>query len=85
MSKFSIAALVIAVLFSLPAMAGDDRSPNFTPRQMAHCVMHRVKDTPSESYKTAIKACKSEFDAAASADKGAQTAMNNPDSVEATK
>jgi hypothetical protein len=77
MSKISIAALTIAVMFSLSAAAGDDiTSPNFTPRQMAHCVMHRVKDSPSESYKAAIKACKAEFDAAASNERDAQTAMN---------
>jgi hypothetical protein len=77
MSKISIAALMIAVTSSLPAAAGDTRTPNFTPRQMAHCVMHRVKDAPGESYKAAIKACKEEFDSAASNERDAQTVMNN--------
>jgi ABC-type transporter MlaC component len=77
MSKISIAALTIAVMFSLSAAAGDAANPNFTPRQMAHCVMHRVKDSPSESYKAAIRACKEEFDSAASNERDAQTAMNN--------
>jgi hypothetical protein len=79
MSKISMVAPAIAVMFSLPAAADDARSPNFTPRQMAHCVMHRVKDSPGESYKTAIKACKAEFDSAASNEGDAQTAMNNAD------
>jgi hypothetical protein len=85
MSKISIAALMIAVMFSLSAAAGDARSPNFTPRQMAHCVMHRVKDSPSESYKAAIKACKEEFDSAASNGRDAQTAMNNADPAGSAK
>jgi hypothetical protein len=84
MKTISIAALVIGVLVALPAVATDDRGQNFTPRQMAHCVMHRVKDAPSESYKTAIKACKDQFDAAASNGKLTQTAMA-VDSAEAAK
>jgi hypothetical protein len=75
MKTISIAALVIGVLVALPAVAGDEHDQNFTPRQMAHCVMHRVKDAPGESYKTAIKACKNQFDAAASSEKLTQTAM----------
>jgi hypothetical protein len=83
MSKISITALAVAVLFSLPAVAGDARSLNFTPRQMAHCVMHRVKDSPSESYKNAYRACKDQFDASAANDKENQTAMNNADAAAA--
>jgi hypothetical protein len=79
MSTVSMAALTIAVMFSVSAVAGDIRSPSFTPRQMAHCVMHRVKDSPSESYKAAIKACKEELDSAASNARDAQTVMNNVD------
>jgi hypothetical protein len=76
MNKIAIAALIFAVLASLPTYAGDDRNPGLTPRQMAHCVMQRVKDSPGESYKTAIKTCRSALDAAASNEKGTQTAMN---------
>ena len=84
MKTFSIAALLIGLLVALPAVAGDDPGLNFTPRQMAHCVMHRVKDAPSESYKAAIKACKDQFDAAASSGKLTQTAMT-VDPAEAAK
>jgi hypothetical protein len=69
MNKLSIAVLTIAVLFALPAIAGDDRSPNYTPRQLAHCVMARAKASPNESYKVAFKACREQLDT--------QTAMNN--------
>jgi hypothetical protein len=69
MKKLSIAVLTIAVLFALPAIAGDDRSPNYTPRQLAHCVMARTKASPNESYKVAFKACREQLDT--------QTAMNN--------
>jgi hypothetical protein len=75
MKTISIAALVIGVLGALPAVASDEHGQNFTQRQMAHCVMHRVKDVPNESYKMAIKACKDQFDASASSDKLTQTAM----------
>ena len=69
MKKSSIVVLTIAVLFALPAIAGDDRSPNYTPRQLAHCVMARAKASPNESYKVAFKACREQLDT--------QTAMNS--------
>jgi hypothetical protein len=69
MNKLSIAVLTIPVVFALPAAAGDDRSPNYTPRQLAHCVMARAKASPNESYKAAFKACREQLDT--------QTAMNN--------
>jgi hypothetical protein len=69
MNKLSIAVLTITVLFALPAIAGDVRSPSYTPRQLAHCVMARAKASPSESYKVAFKACREQLDT--------QTAMNN--------
>jgi len=75
MKASSIAALLIGLPVALPAAAGDDPGQNFTPRQMAHCVMHRVKDAPHESYKSAITACKHQFDADASDEKLTQTAM----------
>jgi hypothetical protein len=69
MTKLSIAVLTIAVLFALPAIAADDRSPNYTPRQLAHCVMARTKASPNESYKVAFKACREQLNT--------ETAMNN--------
>jgi hypothetical protein len=69
MNKLSIAVLTIAVLFALPAIAGGERGPNYTPRQLAHCVMARAKASPNESYKVAFKACREQLDT--------QTAMNS--------
>jgi hypothetical protein len=78
MNKLSIAVLTIAaVLFALPAIAGDDRSPNYTPRQLAHCVMARAKASPNESYKVAFKACREQLDT--------QTTMANVADAEPVK
>jgi hypothetical protein len=85
MCKTSITGLTLAVLFfSLPAAAGDDKSPNFTPRQMAHCMMARVKVSPTETYKAAFKACRAQFESA-SGETGTQTAMNNANSANSPK
>jgi hypothetical protein len=58
------AAIVVAISLaaSAPAFSGDSNSPAFTPRQMAHCVMKRVRAKTEESYRDAYKACKSQFD-----------------------
>jgi hypothetical protein len=77
MNKLSIAVLTVAALFALPAIAGDDRSPSYTPRQLAHCVMARAKASPNESYKVAFKACREQLDT--------QTAMNNVADAEPAK
>jgi hypothetical protein len=77
MKKLSIAVLTIAVLFALPAIAGDDRGPNYTPRQLAHCVMARAKASPNESYKVAFKACREQLDT--------RTAMNSVAAAEPVK
>jgi hypothetical protein len=57
-------AIVVAVslVASAPAFAGDATSPAFTPRQMAHCMMRRLRANSTESYREAFKACKSQFD-----------------------
>jgi hypothetical protein len=75
MSNISWTALTLSLLVTLPAAADDSKSANPTSRQMAHCVMARVKTTPSESYKVAFKACRDQFGAAN--DARTQTAMNN--------
>jgi hypothetical protein len=77
MNKLSIAVLTIALLFALPAVAGDVRSPSYTPRQLAHCVMARAKATPNESYKVAFKVCREQL--------STQTAMNNVAETEPVK
>jgi hypothetical protein len=57
-------AIVVAVslLTSAPAFAEDSNSPAFTPRQMAHCLMKRLRANSAESYRDAFKACKSQFE-----------------------
>ena len=65
---------VISLAASGPVFAGDSDSPVFTPRQMAHCMMKRLRANTAESYRDAYKACKSQFDSARS-DRAADTAM----------
>jgi hypothetical protein len=84
MSKISIAVLTVALLFALPAVAGDDRGPNYTPRQLAHCVMARAKVSPNESYKVAFKACREQLETIAIGAK-TQTVMDNVDTPNEVK
>jgi hypothetical protein len=88
MSKVSIVVLTVALLFALPAVAGDDRGPdrgpNYTPRQLAHCVMARAKVSPNESYKVAFKVCRQQLETVAS-DAKTQTVMDNVDTANEAK
>jgi surface antigen len=84
MSKISIAVLTVALLFALPAVAGDDRGRNYTPRQLAHCVMARAKVSPNESYKVAFKACREQLETVAN-DAKTQTVMDNVDTANEAK
>ncbi len=77
MTKLSIAVLTIAVVFAVPAIAGAAISPNYTPRQLAHCVMSRAKASPNESYKVAFKACREQLNS--------QTALNSVADAEPVK
>ena len=70
---FSI-AIAIGLVASAPALAGDLTSPAFTPRQMAHCMMKRLRENTAESYRAAFKTCKSQFEAERS-DRRVDTAM----------
>jgi hypothetical protein len=62
--QLSYAALVIAV-FTTPAI-GDEQPKDSaaTPRQVAHCMMKRLREAPSESYRDAFKICREQFDSA---------------------
>jgi hypothetical protein len=55
--------VAIGLVTAAPALAGDLKSPAFTPREMAHCMMKRVRANTSESYRDAFKACQSQFEA----------------------
>jgi hypothetical protein len=75
MSKILYAAPILGLLISLPASADDTKNSNPTPRQMAHCMMARVKLDRNESYKSAFKACREEFESQPSPQ--VVNAMNN--------
>jgi hypothetical protein len=60
--RHSSIVAAISLVTSAPALAGELNSPAFTPRQMAHCVMNRVRANAGESYRDAFKACKSQFE-----------------------
>jgi hypothetical protein len=72
--RHSVIVAAISLATSAPVFAGDSNSPAFTPRQMAHCMMKRVRANGTESYHDAFKACKSQFEAARS-DHPADTAI----------
>lgn len=57
------AVIALGLAISAPALAGDLNSPAYTPRQMAHCVMKRVRANSAETFRFAFKACKTEFEA----------------------
>jgi hypothetical protein len=61
--RHSAIVVAIGLATSAPAFAGDSSSPAFTPRQMAHCMMKRLRAKNAESYRDAFKACKSQLDA----------------------
>jgi hypothetical protein len=67
-------AVAVSLAIAAPAIAGDSNTLPATPREMAHCVLKRVKANNSESYREAFKACKVQFEAAR-ADQSTETAM----------
>jgi len=73
--RHSSIVVAIGLATSAPAFGGDLNSPAFTPRQMAHCMMKRVRANTAEPYRDAYKACKNQFEAAQS-DRVADTAMS---------
>lgn len=72
MNTIRCLALVSAVAVALPAAAHDKNT--LDPRQVAHCMLSRMKANQSESYREAFKVCKQQADPA-SRDAGT-TAMN---------
>jgi hypothetical protein len=66
MNKASTAGVAISLglilsTFTLPAYAADDSSSAVTPRQVAHCMLKRMKASQTESYREAFKACKDQL------------------------
>jgi hypothetical protein len=70
---FSI-VIATGLVTSAPVFADDSKSPAFTPRQLAHCMMKRVRSSGAESYRDAYKACKDQLESAQS-DRAADTKM----------
>jgi hypothetical protein len=70
--RHSSIVVAISLLASAPAFAGDPKSPAFTPRQLAHCMMKRARANSAESYRDAYRACKDQFESAQS-DRAADT------------
>jgi hypothetical protein len=75
---------MVALLISTAALGDDLRSASFTPREMAHCMMKRLRTHSSESYRDAFKTCKQQFDSA-QADRGTETAMTQATPPEPAK
>jgi hypothetical protein len=67
--------VAVSLVASVPVFADDSKSPAVTPRELAHCMMKRLRTNSSESYRGAFKACREQFDSARS-DRPADTAMN---------
>lgn len=72
--RYSSIAVAISLVTSAPALAGDLGSPAFTPREMAHCMIKRVRANTAEPYRDAFKACKSQFESVRS-ERPAETAV----------
>jgi hypothetical protein len=66
--------VAVSLVASVPVFADDIKSAA-TPRELAHCMMKRLRANTSESYRGAFKACREQFDSARS-DRPTDTAMN---------
>jgi len=72
--RHSSIVVAISLVASAPALAGDLISAAFTPRQMAHCMMKRLRANTAEPYRAAFKTCRTQFESVRS-DRPADTAM----------
>jgi len=82
--RHSSIVTAISLAIAAPAFAGDPNSPAYTPRQLAHCMMKRVRANGAESYRDAYKACKDRFQSAQS-DHAADTAVTAATLAESPK
>jgi hypothetical protein len=82
MKSIRLLTLGAALAVALPAAAADKSAIN--PRQVAHCMLSRMKANQSESYREAFKVCKQQVDPA-SRDTAGTTAMNTAGSSEHPK
>src|ERR1700729_1975437 len=73
--RHSLILVAVSLVASMPAFPEEMKSSAVTPRELAHCMMKRVRANTSESYRAAYKACREQFDAPRY-DRPADTAMN---------
>lgn len=71
-SRHSSIVVAMSLAAAAPAFADDLTTRAFTPRQLAHCVMKRVRANAAESYRDAYKACKDQS-ASAHSDRATDT------------
>jgi hypothetical protein len=72
--RHSSIVAAIGLVIAAPVIAEDLKSPAYTPRELAHCMMKRLRVNNSESYRGAFKACKQQFESAR-ADRPADATM----------
>lgn len=82
--RLSIMPVMVFLLVSVPTFADDLKTASFTPREMAHCMMKRLRAHNSDSYRDAYKTCKQQFDSA-QADRATATAMTGATPPEPAK
>lgn len=82
MNTIRLLTLGAALVVALPAAAADKSAIN--PRQVAHCMLSRMKADQHESYREAFKVCKQQADPA-NRDAAGTTAMNTASVTEHPK
>jgi hypothetical protein len=73
--RHSSILVAVSLVASVPGFAEDMKSSAVTPRELAHCMMKRLRANTSESHRGAFKACREQFDSART-DRPTDTAMN---------
>lgn len=74
---------IALMLVVMPALADEPKDYAATPRRVAHCMMKRLRENRTESYRDAFKTCKQ--DLAAASDPKADTVMNTSNDGVTTK
>ena len=62
--RHSSIVAAIGLVISAPVSAEEIKSTAYTPRELAHCMMKRLRANTAESYRGAFKACKKQFESA---------------------
>jgi hypothetical protein len=76
--------VAVSLVTLVPVFADDLKSPSATPRELAHCMMKRLRANTAESYRSAFKACREQFDSARS-DRPTDTPMSAATLAESAK